>query len=390
MRPDWFVIADDLTGALEVGAKFADKGQTAAVVTNTAFPTNLTREDLQVLIVDTETRHLEGSVAESIVYDLACASRRHGIHYLYKKTDSALRGNIGRELNGIAAAFPGEPILYAPAYPSLGRTVRSGSLFIDGTPVERTELAVDPLNPIAASHIPSLLQQSGCRIPVILSGGDSVRFRPESCVLLHDGQTENDLRGCAAGFLSSHQFRLAAGSAGLAQHLADCARGSREDQVALPVLQSCLVVNGSLHAASRRQIEYAREHGWDSAEDASWAEIHSSGWVLLNPAAPAGSTSPDMALRTGRCVAEILGSTAVDGVVVFGGDTAHGIHNALRSPTLYPIGEVVPGVPISKLRRQDLRPSRDARGKDLYIVSKAGSFGETDILTTIRTRVGRT
>ena len=64
-----------------------------------------------------------------------------------------------------------------------------------------------------------------------------------------------------------------------------------------------------------------------------------------------------------------------DALVVFGGDTAFEILRALECTVLRPVGEIVPGVPLSRI-------SYD--GRDLIIMTKAGGFGPVDILATIR------
>jgi uncharacterized protein YgbK (DUF1537 family) len=95
------VIADDYTGSLDTGVQFSRKGVSVLV---------LTRDQLSfqgagyggydVLVVDTESRHVLPEEARKIVDDVASEAMRHGVVYFYKKTDSALRGNIGAELAG--------------------------------------------------------------------------------------------------------------------------------------------------------------------------------------------------------------------------------------------------------------------------------------------------
>ena len=48
--------------------------------------------DAQVLVVDTETRHLPPEKAYQIVEELTRAACRAGIRYIYKKTDPRRRG----------------------------------------------------------------------------------------------------------------------------------------------------------------------------------------------------------------------------------------------------------------------------------------------------------
>ena len=88
-----------------------------------------------------------------------------------------------------------------------------------------------------------------------------------------------------------------------------------------------------------------------------------SGWTILTTAGPAG--------RAGAIVRDILGRTQVDCLVVFGGDTAYEILRALGVSTIIPVGELFPGIPLS-------------RAGELQLVTKAGGFGPVDLLPRIR------
>src|SRR5580700_2056876 len=113
-------LADDLTGALETGAKFAAHGIEALVAE--AGP-------CRVLVVNTETRHLSpGEAAGRIVRAAAANPSR----LIYKKTDSTLRGNIGAELGALLEVRRDSPLLYVPAYPEMGRVVKQGHLYVHG------------------------------------------------------------------------------------------------------------------------------------------------------------------------------------------------------------------------------------------------------------------
>jgi 4-hydroxythreonine-4-phosphate dehydrogenase len=64
-----------------------------------------------------------------------------------------------------------------------------------------------------------------------------------------------------------------------------------------------------------------------------------------------------------------------DALVVFGGDTARAVLEELGAPRLEPLGEVLPGVPVSAL---------PFAGRELPLVTKAGGFGEPDVVDRIR------
>src|SRR5271165_5976312 len=87
-------LADDLTGALETGAKFAGQGLGARVTTEIAMSR---APEVPVLVIDTETRHLPAGEAAGVVRHATKAALRFAPWLVYKKTDSTLRGNIAAE-----------------------------------------------------------------------------------------------------------------------------------------------------------------------------------------------------------------------------------------------------------------------------------------------------
>ena len=123
-------LADDMTGALEVGAKFSAAGIRTLVSAKPAASASAC-----ALVYDTETRHRSprdaGQEVRRFVLETDCACPR----LIYKKTDSTFRGNIAAEASALAELYPAWRIGYAPAYPALGRTVKNGLLYVDGVAV---------------------------------------------------------------------------------------------------------------------------------------------------------------------------------------------------------------------------------------------------------------
>jgi uncharacterized protein YgbK (DUF1537 family) len=323
--PIVLALADDLTGALEAGAKFAGRGVRSAVTTRVGVGGNY-----PVLSVDTESRHLRPEEAAATVRAAVLA----GVRILYKKTDSTLRGNIAAELGALAEVHPGSRIAYVPAYPAMGRTVRNGRLLVHGVPVHQTSFAADSLNPVPDNSIARLL-------------GDDLPCD------IHDGETDADVAQAVASALADPRCRVIAGPASVAEALAAQLDLPRRPVEAWPRVERCLIVSGSQHEISVRQIEWATEHGCASPEPA--AE-----WRIL----PGG---------TGRVVRDLLAASVVDGLMVFGGDTAFGILEALGRPLLEPIGEVVAGVPVSHVA-----------GRKLVLISKAGGFGDEGVVGQVK------
>lgn len=331
-------IADDLTGALEAGAKFASRGLTASVLTRTSM---VATPDVSVLVIDSETRHLPEDQAFSIIRDLAVAASPFQPSLVYKKTDSTLRGNIAAELRALLEILPDRRIIYSPAYPDMGRTVCGGRLFVDGVPVHQSAFATDSLNPVHESDIGALL--NGVPATVL------------------DGKSNADVQAAAQTISASPDPVIAAGPAALAGALAECLDLDRKETRGLPKLPRCLVVNGSMHPVSAAQIEFAQNHG-----------CFQNGWRYIDDHGD-GSGS-DRAIQTGDCIRRVVESSQIDGIVIFGGDTAFGIHQALGSRPFDPYGEIMTGVPVS-------------RCGDLFWITKAGGFGAPDMLCNIQRKL---
>ena len=383
-------LADDLTGAMEVGAQFAARGIAAVVTTEQSLQPLGLAETVRALVIDTGTRHLAASEAGQKVRRLACAAKERAIPYIFKKTDSTLRGNIGSEIGALMAAFPGVPLVYVPAYPRMGRTVRDGILYVDEVPVSETGFGADRLNPVRTSAIPRLLQEDmpGHQV-VSTKPGEAGRLRAPA-VYVVDGETEDDLRTTASGLAGSDSPRLAAGPAGFAGHLADHLPLERSLPVPWPSVGSCLAVCGSLHEVSRRQFDHALSSGWQlSRPERAIRDLGRSRWVLTLASDFSALSGEALADCVGRITAQIVDRSAPDALFVFGGDTAGGILRALGNPMLRPVGEILPGVPLAFIGGGARGAERDRKEQALVLIAKAGGFGPPDILAQVRARLGR-
>ena len=319
-----FGIADDLTGALEAGAKFASP---------VYFRTPI--QPGEAAIIDIESRHLSEQDAASAITSLAPECRQAEL--VYKKTDSTLRGKIGAELHALSNIFRSGAIAYIPAYPAMGRSVRDGHLHVDGVRVEHTQFARDMQNPVRSGSVRGLLS-------------------PETDCEIFDGETDHDVTLAVQSAVRSGRFRIIAGPAAVAEALAVELNLNRKTQSLLPPVQSCWIVNGSLHEMSTVQMLRATE----------------TSWCVVAPLVRSESPK-QIAADTGKYVAERLTTAPPDALIVFGGDTAFGIVQALGSPVLYPVGELVPGVPASRME-----------GYSTILITKAGGFGGPDLLLQLQ------
>ena len=151
------ILADDFTGALDTGVQFAEEGAATLVVTDPNYDFSPPPGGENVIVFDTETRHVSPEAAYRTISHAVSLAKGAGISYFYKKTDSALRGNIGAELAALMDAAGAPRLHFVPAYPRMGRTTRQGIHYIDGIPVAESVFGRDPFNPVTCSNVTELI-----------------------------------------------------------------------------------------------------------------------------------------------------------------------------------------------------------------------------------------
>ncbi|MGC2658441.1 MAG: four-carbon acid sugar kinase family protein [Bryobacteraceae bacterium] len=351
--PSVLVLADDMTGALEVGARFSAAGIGAVVSTKV-----LHSSTAQVIVYDTETRHVSPADAAEVIHRLigaaiSCSDGTMPFSAVYKKTDSTLRGNIATELKALSDLFPDWRIGYAPAYPSQGRTVRGGVLYVDGIEVAQSSFGRDLLSPVSVSDIRSMLAgEFDCTI--------------------FNGELDSHVDEAAHTILSDPSMRILAGPAALAgayaNLLAQKPASERMASAPLPAISSCLVMNGSRHERSIAQMRHRQMP---------------AGWKLIEMSHEPGAEPDHVAQANAEFLLKKIADCDPDAVFVMGGATVYALIAALGHPTLWPIHEIVHGVPIARVDRAETNVVLPQRTRDLFLISKAGGFGELDVLQSV-------
>jgi D-threonate/D-erythronate kinase len=329
-KPEVLVLADDLTGALEAGSAFAQRGVEATVFINGQILAGT-----RALVIDTETRHVS---ADGAAEKIRAFAQTVATRLTYKKTDSTLRGNIRAELSALAQFGS---VVYVPAYPQLGRTLINRCLHINGVPISETAFASDPLHPITDGSIAKLLE-----------GVDGVSI----C----EANTESEIQEAARKWLATGGF--AAGPTAML-HAAAQLMGDPGYRPPFPEIHRALIVSGSRHQASREQLSVASTLFRDAA------------WTLLEAHAEHQGDPLTYAANFGSIAARLFQSGSFDALIVFGGDTAYHMMRALKVTSVEPLGEAIPGVPVSRLP--------DGR----TLVTKAGGFGSPDILLKLHAQL---
>jgi uncharacterized protein YgbK (DUF1537 family) len=358
------IITDDFTSALDGTASFAARGWETAV---------LIRPDsthpAAVASLDTNSRESPLPLDHDVIANAATSWRDADV--LAVQFDSTLRGRVARDCLAALGASGRRKLLIAPAFPSAGRTVEGGRVYVDGVPVNETAFGRDPTLPVRESSVPALFRAHGMGVNV---ARDAVHAR--TLLLAHDAvvvdaRTEAELDAIAT-FFAGERDLLLAGSTGLLRALArvlPCPQAVPDDPCAdhppasalIPHARRPWLVVGSANPRSRRQLAVAQTQGG--------IDVLATDDTRLPTTAAQQAALRDLVLR----VVDAVNSGTCDALVVTGGETARRIIDALPAVSLRVSREVMPGVPLAMVRT--------ATGA-FPMITKAGGFGDDDALIT--------
>ncbi|MBT3480291.1 MAG: four-carbon acid sugar kinase family protein [Opitutales bacterium] len=409
----WF-LADDFSGALEVGAVWRQLGHSVEV----GFDASRRSSDETIFGLSSESRNLDTSeVAGRIAEVLDKFSNRW---LEYKKIDSTMRGPIGLELSVIVGRMQDRPVLFAPTNPDAGRTVLNGCLYVDGVLVSETAFASDPTFPVRENRISRLIAESGGPKAIEVEVNPSLARPMEleealaaawavAPIAIVDAASLEDLEGWARAARSVSMNFLGCGSGGLARAMdrTGCLknRTQRSRVIDAPKPKgSVLFVVGSAHPNSRDQLAFgesqlqlksevvmsedlSRTSDEDSdLEDRVASELQRSGKAGIVSEAPGRSrlidfsTAALMADRLGEIASRLIMRGLVHALFVTGGETARAVMDALEARFLSLDEELLPGVAVASLSI----PGRS----DIALIVKPGGFGETDLFQHVLSRFG--
>jgi uncharacterized protein YgbK (DUF1537 family) len=389
LMPKLLVMADDLTGANDIGVQFAKKAVASFVTVDLDADLRQLFQDFEVVVVDTESRHVGPSEAQRRIFSLASRARQAGINYFYKKTDSTLRGNVGAELEALLQASGKSTMCFVPALPQLGRTTRLGTQYVGGKPLHETVFARDPRNPINESQVGKILaRQSTLPMHVItIEALPSFHECVRPGIAIFDAETGADLRKVAETITRAGALQVLAAPAGFAEYLPELLEFRKTERHFAKYGPPILVINGSLNEVSLQQMVHAARSGFSEGRlspellvradgpDSALADLliektaellaHDQDVTLQsvsNPdevrafvemAASCGLSAAELhdrvAHNTGRLVGRILEKAGLKLLIVFGGDTLIGIAKELGWSGFLPCEELLPGITVSRV-----------------------------------------
>lgn len=410
------IIADDLTGANDTAVQFAKQGISTSVKINLEHNEE-EKPDSDVMVLNTDSRDYSSEEAYNVVKKAALLFRAQGIKHIYKKIDSTLRGNFGVEVKAVADVFKPELVVIAPAFPKNKRTTVGGYHFLEGVPLELTEIANAPKTPVHESYIPKMIaEQIGETVglvPLIIikKGPEAVRKEIEQH--LSKGErwivfdvAEDGHFGVILAATASFDNILWVGSAGLANHLPEMYSWSINKKKSLIKAEGpALLIAGSVshltqvqakELLSKAEVRLVKINVSSLFEDEK-AEIQqcvksireglfygtdvllASGLEdndiisAVDAGQQRGLSGKEISEYTAQAIARIVAELdlrSISGLILTGGDTAVHVLRLLKAEKIKILAEVAPGIPLGFIE------GGVCSGK--LVVTKAGAFGEKD------------
>lgn len=408
------IIADDLTGALDTGVQFSKKNMSTIVTTDLNFNFEDICKEADVVVVDTESRHIPAAEAKERVKSILSKFNKKEIRFFYKKTDSTLRGNLGSEIEGFMEGLNINEVSFIPAFPSGKRTVKDGVLYVNNVKLAETQFAMDILNPVTDSFIPDIIKKQS-DINVKLKDINE-EFSPlddkEKHIYIFDSENMEDMENIGKVLYNKNKLNYTIGNAGFAEILTHYIESDTKKEEIILEDDRILFVCGSVNITSLKQCKYAEKIGYCSdslkfsniiSEDYKNSDnyitdkeyfkekINNNKKFLLrtsdsedvikkaieytekNSISMEDLTS-NIANSTGQLVSDLIREHEIRNLIIFGGDTLMGILKNIGCQYIIPVSEIFSGVVFTR-----------AVGKDtaINVITKAGGFGEESIIERI-------
>ena len=408
------IIADDFTGAMDTGVKLAASGISTKVTMDLSLALS-PGDPTEVLAVCAPTRHLPPEEAYRVIRGVTERAKARNIPYIFKKTDSALRGNIGAELTAVLDGSGGDRLHFLPALPSMNRITRDGTHYIDGLTVSESVFGKDPFEPVTESYVPAMIAaQSDTAVFPVKRNVTPDFSAGEKGIYVFDAESDQDLRTQVRMLKERGELRLMAGCAALASILPEeLDFHSSKEAVAEEgpdLMNGLTVICGSVNRISLKQLDHAEKTGsvrihllpeklLASEETASGlilfaaeetCRIRSTGQSVLidtiSPDAPevSGDLSCASSLewmrqtisdRLGALTKILMDQESSGPIMIIGGDTLLSILNATGMKELIPVRELFPGVVFFRVTYL---------GRQYEMISKSGGFGCENLITDMR------
>lgn len=273
------VIADDITGANDIGIMYYKAGLSSTVYSFELLEQTRISQDRDTVIIDTNSRFLTQNEAYDRVYTAAGYFKNTGVRQYYNKQCSVFRGNIGAEFDALLDALDENFAVVVLGFPDNGRTTRHGCHYVYGTLLENSQFAKDPVHPMKCSDLVQILSAQTSRkvsavfYEILDMGVDALkqellRLRRSFSYCIIDVRDNHDLELIAKAVENE---RVICGSSAIGYYLGLLwketdmpAAGTATDTVLATTgsASPILCIAGSLTKQTKAQTQYMKARGY--------------------------------------------------------------------------------------------------------------------------------
>ena len=333
--------------------------------------------------------------------------KKAGIPYIYKKTDSALRGNIGSELEAACQASKDKFLSFIPAFPQMGRITKNGKQYIDGVLVSESVFGTDPFEPVTKDSVKDIIGLQS-QIPMKETKDPQEESWEGEGIIVFDAETDEDMMRIGKSLAASGNGHLLAGCAGFALVLPELLGLKCQAPKETALEDKLFVMCGSVNPITRRMLDQGEAAGYprvnlmpeEKLSPKFWASKEGSRQlkelikkctenvcVILDSndregmpdtlayARERGVDTEDVRRGISETFGVILRQMLDEGlqavILVTGGDTLLGFMKEIGQWELHPLREIRPGCVLTSL---------SYGGREYHIITKSGGFGEENLL----------
>ncbi|RLQ88870.1 four-carbon acid sugar kinase family protein [Notoacmeibacter ruber] len=328
-----FIVADDLTGALDSAATFAERGAYVRVACRPGNLPEALASTADVVAVATGTRELSQDEARKVVGGVARDLAGHeGV--LFRKIDSRMKGHIAAELDALLPSSA--RLVVNPAIPELGRYCLEGAVCGAGVDIP---IAIAERIGRAATIAPTRTQQDLDR---------QIRKAPSDAVYV--------------------------GAAGLAQALANRLWPKAPLVPAYQPALPALLAIGSRDPVTAAQVDALEDVPVVAAPNGVCSQFPSEPLLLVRMTPGQEEVSSENASAAfAATLAAAFDQLQPTTLFACGGESAASLLARLEIGQLDVRGQILPGVPIA----------RCVGMPNLTLITKSGGFGMPDTLVKL-------
>lgn len=275
--PFTVVIADDVTGANDIGIMYTKAGHSSVVYNYDKLEPNMEFEE-DVAIIDTNSRFLSYEKAYQRVYEATKRFHKDRVHQFFDKQCSVFRGNIGAEFDAMLDVLQEEFAVVVLGFPDNGRTTLHSIHYVHGVKLEDSQFKNDPVHPMKQSNLVEILKaQTKRRISsidyeTVASGADALKnkldqMKKETNYVIIDVRNNEDLSVIAKAVKDE---KIICGSSALAYYLGLLHENEKKQVISAAdeavsetgQREKILCIAGSLTPQTRSQIEYMKARNY--------------------------------------------------------------------------------------------------------------------------------